>query len=76
MSGSAAVAIDTPKSPIGRYIRRNAYVSQETAPRSWLVARYVFTNTLIWTAASPSVPGPISRSTSRRSGSLKSTIGR
>ena len=26
MSGSAAVAIDTPKSPIGRYIRRNAYL--------------------------------------------------
>ena len=30
--------IETPNRPIGRYIRRNAYVSHDTAPVPWLVA--------------------------------------
>ena len=53
MSGSAAVAIDTPKRPIGKYIRRKAALSQETAPCGSLDARIVFTTTLIWYCREP-----------------------
>ena len=64
--------METPKSPIGRYISRKAYDSHETAPVPWLVASSVLTKRLTCVAASPMVPGPISRSTRRSPGSRKS----
>ena len=59
MAGVAAVAIETPNKPIGRYISRNAKSSHDTAPVPSPVASTVFTNTLICVAAMPMVPGPI-----------------
>ena len=56
-AGSTAVAMETPKRPIGRYIRRNAYVSHDTAPVPWLVASSVLTKRFTCVAASPIVPG-------------------
>ena len=49
----AAVAIETPNRPIGRYINRNAKSSHDTAPVPSPVASMVLTNTLICVAAMP-----------------------
>ena len=67
-SGIVAVATDTPKIPIGRYISRNAYRSAAGTP-STAVASDVLTSRLICAAATPIVPGPIRKSTSRNAGS-------
>ena len=53
IAGVAAVAIETPNKPIGRYISRNAKSSHDTAPVPSPVASTVFTNTLICVAAMP-----------------------
>ena len=68
IAGVAAVAIETPNSPIGRYINRNAKSSHDTAPVPSPVASSVLTKTLICVAAMPIVPGPIS---SRRGAGLR-----
>ena len=75
MAGVAAVAIETPNKPIGRYISRKAKPSHDTAPVPSPVASTVFTNTLICVAAMPMVPGPIKRSTRCRPSSRKSSTG-
>jgi hypothetical protein len=75
-AGSTAVAIDTPKRPIGRYISRKAYSSEATAPVPSPVASVVFTNRFTWVAASPIVPGPIKTRIRRSPGSRQSITGR
>ena len=74
--GIAAVAIDRPKSPIGRYMMRNAKLSQEAAPSPWLVASMVLIRTLICTAARAIVPGIIRARISRSAASRGSISGR
>ena len=54
--------------------RRSSATRPRPCPGS--VARIVFTSTLIWTAARPSVPGPIRTRTSRRPGCRASSSGR
>ncbi len=76
IAGVAAVAIETPNKPIGRYIRRNAKSRYDTAPVPSPVASTVLTNTLICVAAMPMVPGPISSNTLCSPSSLKSRTGR
>ena len=66
--GSDAAATETPNSPIGRYISLNEKLSHDTAPVPWLVASSVFTNWLIWTAASPRCSAPSAAAPRGRAG--------
>jgi len=57
-AGNMAVAIATPNTPMGNCMSRNAQFSQATAPSPKNDANQVFTNTLIWTAATATTDGP------------------
>ena len=62
MDGKVAEAMATPNSPRGSCMKRNAYPSQLTGPSPGMRdAKFVFTITLICTAAFPRMAGPIMR---------------